>query len=68
MQICPKKNEDVFQQLYQYDFFAVSTDKKYSKRPRVSTERFKNIGEKFAKYINLFIQVWSRRLLCLFYS
>ena len=57
MQICPKKNEDVFQQLHQYDFFAVSKDKKYSKKPRVSTERFKNFGEKFAKYINLFIQL-----------
>ena len=28
---------------------AVSTDEKYSQKPRVSTERFKNFGEKFAQ-------------------
>ena len=46
-----KKYERVFQQLYQYDVFAVSTDKNRVKKPRVSTERFKNFCEKFAKNI-----------------
>ena len=35
MQICPKKYENVFQQLYQYDVFAVSTDKKNTVKNRV---------------------------------
>ena len=28
MQMCPKKYQEVFQQLYQYDVLAVSTNKK----------------------------------------
>ena len=51
MQIRPKKYEEVSQELYQYGVFAVSTDKTYSKKPRVSTKRFKNFCEKFAENI-----------------
>ena len=32
MQMCPKKNKEVFQQLNQYDVFVVSTDKNTFKK------------------------------------
>ena len=70
MKMCPKKYEEVFQQLNQYDVFAVSTEKLNTlNKPRERTERFKNMmWENFQKYMNLFSQVQPHRLLCLFYT
>ena len=69
MQICPKKYEEVFQQLNQYKGFCSQYGQKYTKKLRVRIERFKNLmSEIFHNYMNLFSQVWSRKLLCLFYS
>ena len=43
MQMCPKKYEEVFQQLNQYDVFVVSTDKNTVKKTCVTAERLGNL-------------------------
>ena len=53
-----KKYERVFQQLYQYDVFAVSTDKNTVKKTTCKYWEVQELlSEICQKYINLFSQV-----------
>lgn len=54
MQKYRNKYEEVFQQLYQYDAFAVNTNKNIVKKNCVRTDRFRDLlSEIFQNYIRL---------------